>query len=105
MAGAVGAQGKAGRVALDPFQDQLPNHADEPWMGPHDRRADHVQAKIPDVACPKCGKKDCVTPVYCRSCGKPFASPKTATKIKEFKCPHCGKSIEITLIGGHKPRA
>ena len=20
-------------------------------------------------------------------------------------CPHCGKSIEITLIGGHKPRA
>ena len=53
---------------------------------------DQIQAKIRDVACPKCEKKDCVLPVYCLSCGKPFAAPKTAKKIREFKCPHCGKS-------------
>ncbi|MFC1806159.1 hypothetical protein ACFL09_04175 [Planctomycetota bacterium] len=53
---------------------------------------DQIQGKIREVACPKCSKKECVLPVYCRSCSKPFASPKTATKIKEFKCPHCGKS-------------
>jgi len=57
-----------------------------------DADADQVQAKIVDVACPKCGKKDCVLPVYCLACGKPFAPPKTAVKVKEFKCPHCGKS-------------
>ncbi len=60
-------------------------------LGP-DADPDQVQAKAPDVACPKCGKKDCVLPVYCRSCGKPFAPPKTARKLKDIRCPHCGKS-------------
>jgi len=54
--------------------------------------ADQVQAKIVDVACPECGKKDCVLPVYCLACGEPFAPPKTAVPVKEHKCPHCGKS-------------
>lgn len=54
--------------------------------------ADQVQAKIVDVACPECGKQDCVLPVYCLACGEPFAPPETAVKVKEYKCPHCGKS-------------
>ena len=53
---------------------------------------DQVQRKIVDVACPKCGKKECVVPVFCLSCDKPFAAPKTAEQIRECKCPHCGKS-------------
>lgn len=57
-----------------------------------DADPDQVQAKIGDVACPECGKRDCVLPVYCRSCGKPFAPPPATTTGKDLKCPHCGKS-------------
>ncbi|MFW6161660.1 MAG: hypothetical protein ACODAJ_02770 [Planctomycetota bacterium] len=57
-----------------------------------DADPDQVAARIGDVACPECGEKDCVMPVYCRSCGEPFAPPTHTTSGQDFQCPHCGES-------------